>query len=204
MNRCQWLLKHKTCSTSCKYSGQCGGVTCKKIVFRKGNDLRSSPKMTHIIQNSNRKFQSLSWKSAFSLNLSNQFVYRAHSFKMSVKQFVAADIQSMYMQVIDNLLKMGKVLLQERRTLDSLYNEITKIKKDFTERWLDCALLRCIEFNNHWLSILPVTVCCCPGVGGYQTNLIRGGFGPRSDPLPFYLRNGQCLACIHPIRDARG
>ena len=41
------------------------------------------------------------------------------------------DVQSMYIKVIDSLMEIGIALPLERRTLNVLYNEIIKLKKDF-------------------------------------------------------------------------
>lgn len=134
VNRCQCIIKYKTCSTLCKCSGQCGGATCKKTVLLTGKKLRSPPKMKHILQTSKIKFQTPSTKLTFPLNFLEMCLLCAviHSFKISGKQFVAADVHSMYIQVIDSLLEIGIVLPLERRTLHSLYTEITKIEKDFS------------------------------------------------------------------------
>lgn len=91
--------------------------------------------MTNILQTSRGKFQTPSRKSTLPLNFLEICVLFAviHSFKISGKQFVAANVKSMVVQVIDSLLEIGIVLPLERRTLDSLYNVITKIKlEDFS------------------------------------------------------------------------
>lgn len=71
---------------------------------------------------------------------------------------MAIDVQSMYIQVIDSLLEIGVVLPPGRGTLDSLYNESTKIKKRF-QRSQELPVLHCMQFNNHRLSNLPKCHC---------------------------------------------
>ena len=96
--------------------------------------MRSPPKITqNILRNSKRTFESLSRKLTFPLNFLEICLLCAviNSFKISEAQLVAVDVQSMYIHVIDSLLEIGIVLPPERGTLDSLYNESPKFKKDF-------------------------------------------------------------------------
>lgn len=85
VNRCQCIIKYKTCSTLCKCSGQCGGATCKKTVLLTGKKLRSPPKMKHILQTSKIKFQTPFTKLSFPLNFLEMCLLCAviHSFKIS-------------------------------------------------------------------------------------------------------------------------